>query len=119
MMNVTPKDATTAVCIQFGMNMDQIRGVNARRCYARPRQIAMYLSRELTGISLPGLGTYFCRDHTTVLYAWRRIRRLVEKDSEAAQVIGSCKEMAKVIAGRRADAVLAAVKNVPLVREVA
>lgn len=44
--------------------------------YARPRQIAMYLSRAMTDNSYPVIGRLFGdRDHTTVLYAYRKIRR--------------------------------------------
>jgi chromosomal replication initiator protein len=47
------------------------------RAVARPRQIAMYLSRELTKQSFGEIGRRFgCRDHTTVLHACRQIDRL-------------------------------------------
>jgi len=52
----------------------------ARRV-ARPRQVAMYLSRKLTTRSLPEIGRRFGgRDHTTVLHACRRIEALCEED---------------------------------------
>ena len=49
---------------------------------AHPRQIAMYLCRELTGISLPKIGKEFGnRDHTTVMHAVNKISEELEKDS--------------------------------------
>jgi len=66
-------------------------------CKARtvvyPRQVAMYLCREQTKKSLPQIGRAFGRrDHTTVLYAHRKITRLIPKDSEVAA------DVAKVVA---------------------
>jgi chromosomal replication initiator protein len=52
------------------------------RDVARPRQIAMYLSRELTPKSLPCIGREFNRDHTTVIHALRQIERLRLIDGE-------------------------------------
>nr|WP_257265687.1 chromosomal replication initiator protein DnaA [Endozoicomonas sp. ONNA2] len=53
------------------------------RSVARPRQIAMALSKELTSHSLPEIGdAYGGRDHTTVLHACRKVKELVEVDSE-------------------------------------
>ena len=45
--------------------------------YARSRQIAMYLSREITGLSFPELGLRFRRDHTTVIHAWQVVPKKI------------------------------------------
>ena len=56
------------------------------RSLARPRQVAMSLSKELTEHSLPEIGDAFGgRDHTTVLHACRTIRGLCEKDIRMKQ----------------------------------
>ena len=60
---------------------------------ARPRQIAMFLAREMTGLSLPRLGTHFARDHTTILHAVRRITRLMEQDPAFADAVQGCREL--------------------------
>lgn len=53
------------------------------RSVARPRQVAMYLAKELTNHSLPEIGESFGgRDHTTVLHACRKIRELLESDAD-------------------------------------
>ena len=56
------------------------------RNVVRPRQMAMYLCRELTNHSLPEIGEAFGgRDHTTVLHGWRKIRELVASNEEIAR----------------------------------
>ena len=53
------------------------------RSVARPRQVAMALSKELTNHSLPEIGEAFGgRDHTTVLHACRKIKELLESDAD-------------------------------------
>jgi|AntRauTorckE6833_2_1112554.scaffolds.fasta_scaffold00096_50 chromosomal replication initiator protein len=55
---------------------------------AFPRQIAMYLSRELTDLSLPHIGDEFGgRDHTTVIHAYNKIEQKIEDDSKFANVV--------------------------------
>jgi chromosomal replication initiator protein len=55
---------------------------NRSRTVARPRQIAMALAKELTNHSLPEIGKAFGgKDHTTVLYATRKIQELKESDN--------------------------------------
>jgi chromosomal replication initiator protein len=59
----------------FGISMDEICGPGKTKAVAQPRQIAMYLCRELTDLSLPKIGqTFGGRDHTTVMHADRKIR---------------------------------------------
>ena len=55
------------------------------RTFARPRQIAMYLAKQLTSRSLPEIGRRFGgRDHTTVMHGVRKIEELMQKDSQIA-----------------------------------
>ncbi|MFZ0834743.1 MAG: chromosomal replication initiator protein DnaA [Mycobacterium sp.] len=64
--------ATTAE--YFETNVEELHGPGKARPLAQARQIAMYLCRELTDLSLPKIGQAFGRDHTTVMYAERKIR---------------------------------------------
>jgi hypothetical protein len=50
------------------------------RTVARPRQIAMFLAKQLTSRSLPEIGRKFDRDHTTVMHAVRKIEELITQD---------------------------------------
>ncbi len=59
----------------FGTSIDDLCGPGKARPLAQARQIAMYLCRELTDLSLPKIGQTFGRDHTTVMYADKKIRK--------------------------------------------
>jgi chromosomal replication initiator protein len=68
----------------FGVTVDDLRSQNRSRPIVQARQIAMYLTRDLTDLSLPRVGAIFGgRDHTTVLHAWNKI---VGQLSEKRQV---------------------------------
>jgi chromosomal replication initiator protein len=62
----------------FGLSMEDLCGSSRSRVLVTARQIAMYLCRELTDMSLPKIGQQFGgRDHTTVMHADRKIRSLM------------------------------------------
>ncbi|SEN08644.1 chromosomal replication initiator protein DnaA [Nonomuraea pusilla] len=62
----------------FGISIDDLCGTSRSRALVNARQIAMYLARELTELSLPKIGQQFGgRDHTTVMHAERKIRSLI------------------------------------------
>ncbi|HET8614999.1 MAG TPA: chromosomal replication initiator protein DnaA [Actinomycetales bacterium] len=62
----------------FGLTIDDLCGQSRSRVLVNARQIAMYLCRELTELSLPKIGQQFGgRDHTTVMHAERKIRQLM------------------------------------------
>ncbi len=62
----------------FGLSVDDLCGTSRSRVLVTARQIAMYLCRELTDLSLPKIGQHFGgRDHTTVMHAERKIRSLM------------------------------------------
>ncbi len=62
----------------FGLSIDELTGPSRGRHLVMARQIAMYLCRELTALSLPKIGAQFGnRDHTTVMYADRKINQLL------------------------------------------
>jgi chromosomal replication initiator protein len=62
----------------FGLTMEDLCGASRSRVLVTARQIAMYLCRELTELSLPKIGQLFGgRDHTTVMHADRKIRQLM------------------------------------------
>ena len=64
----------------FGLTIDDLCGGSRSRVLVTARQIAMYLCRELTDLSLPKIGQQFGnRDHTTVMHAERKIRQLMSE----------------------------------------
>jgi chromosomal replication initiator protein len=74
------------VARQFGTHVNDLRGDRRTQSIAYARQIAMYLSRDLTEASLPQIGDRFGgRHHTTVLYAVNKVDRLL-KDGHDRQL---------------------------------
>ena len=72
----------------FEIGVSDLRGKKRVKLFAYPRQIAIYLTRELTDLSSPQVGEYFGgRDHTTVLHAYNKIRQDVEKNIETKRVV--------------------------------
>ena len=63
----------------FSFAVDDLCGASRTQALATARQIAMYLCRELTDLSLPKIGAEFGRDHTTVMHADRKIRQLMNE----------------------------------------
>lgn len=92
-MILTIRDVERAVCLRFRIPRDALRARNPKRLASRPRQIAMYLARELTGASYPRLGQYFERDHTSILYAWQKTKERMEKDAWLKTEIEGVKEI--------------------------
>ena len=65
----------------FGLSIDDLCGSSRSRGLVTARQIAMYLCRELTPLSLPKIGvTFGGKDHTTVMYAQRKILKEIKDD---------------------------------------
>lgn len=69
------------VCSYFGIKKEEILSSKRSQVITYPRQIAMYLCRELTDLSLPKIGEEFGgRDHTTVLHAYTKINKLIREN---------------------------------------
>ena len=82
------EDVKRVVCKRFMLNHRELVGSSRNRRVVRPRQIGMYLCREVTQRSLPEIGRKFGnRDHTTVLHALRKIKSLIEVDGEIAETV--------------------------------
>ena len=80
--SVTISDIQRTVADYFNMRLSDMQSARRARAVARPRQVAMYLSKQLTTRSLPEIGRKFGgRDHTTVMHAVKRIEELREIDS--------------------------------------
>jgi chromosomal replication initiator protein len=82
----------------FGVSMDDLKGHSRSRVLVNARQVAMYLCRELTDLSLPRIGQAFGgRDHTTVMHADRKIRQhMAERRSlynQIAELTNRIKQM--------------------------
>jgi chromosomal replication initiator protein len=73
---------------RFGVSLDELCGDKRSQNIVYPRQVAMYLSRELTDSSLPKIGKEFGgRDHTTVIHATSKIARLIKEDRSVYNLV--------------------------------
>ena len=70
---ITIPRITDIVCERYGIKADDVRSKKKPKEIAYPRQIAMYMCRKLTEEPLTGIGSYFGRDHTTVIHAIKKI----------------------------------------------
>ena len=77
-----------AVSDRFGLSVPELVSPRRSQAVAYPRQVAMYLSRELTDASLPKIGKEFGgRDHTTVMHANAKITRLISEDRSVYNLV--------------------------------
>ena len=89
---VTILDIQKTVGAHFNMRLEDFAAKKRTRAVAFPRQIAMYLSRELTDFSLPKIGTEFGgRDHSTVIHAHEKISTMLKDDKVIQQDIQDIK----------------------------
>jgi len=76
------------VCREFSLTLSQLKAKDNRRAVAYPRQIAMYLAKELTTASLPQIGREFGgKHHTTVLHSISKIGELRKSDRDLNRLI--------------------------------
>lgn len=91
---VTVEEIQRKVAEHFSVRLSDLLGPKRVRTLARPRQIAMYLSKQLTDRSLPDIGRRFGgRDHTTILHGVSRIEELRQKDPQMAEDIELLRRM--------------------------
>jgi chromosomal replication initiator protein len=85
---VSIKRIQDLVAERFGLSLDELCGDKRSQNIVYPRQVAMYLSRELTDSSLPKIGKEFGgRDHTTVIHATSKIARLIREDRSVYNLV--------------------------------
>ncbi len=74
-IEITASTIMAVTAEYFNTTLEELTGPGKARPLAQARQIAMYLCRELTDLSLPKIGQAFGRDHTTVMYAEKKVRK--------------------------------------------
>lgn len=90
---ITPEKIIEIVSKYYNVKSDEFQSQKRTRNIAYPRQIAMFLCRELTDMSLPKIGDEFGgRDHTTVLHAYDKISEEIQNDSEFKSIIEDIKK---------------------------
>ena len=91
---VTIEEIQKRVAEHFNVRVADMHSARRARAVARPRQVAMYLSKQLTSRSLPEIGRKFGgRDHTTVMHAVRRIEEIKSLDPSFAEDVDLLRRM--------------------------
>ncbi|PLT29500.1 chromosomal replication initiator protein DnaA [Peribacillus deserti] len=94
---ITIMDIQKAVGEHFQVKLEDFKAKKRTKSVAFPRQIAMYLSRELTDFSLPKIGEEFGgRDHTTVIHAHEKISKLIQSDVQFQRQLQEINDRLKV-----------------------
>ncbi|OZB93737.1 chromosomal replication initiator protein DnaA [Paenibacillus sp. XY044] len=93
---ITIQDIQQKVGEYYNLKLEDFKARKRTKAVAFPRQIAMYLSRELTDFSLPKIGEAFGgRDHTTVIHAHEKISQSLKEDQDLFKVINNITEKIK------------------------
>ena len=95
--NPTPELILQEVAAFYSVPAERIRGNAKTRDVVAPRQAAIYLIRELTGMSLPEIGRFMGRDHTTALYAINKVEERLQSEPGLA---GELKDLKQNIRNR-------------------
>jgi chromosomal replication initiator protein len=91
---VSIEDIQKRVAEHFNIRVSDMHSARRARSIARPRQVAMYLAKQLTTRSLPEIGRKFGgRDHTTVMHAVRKVEELSAQDASFAEDIELLRRM--------------------------
>ena len=91
---ITIEDIQKRVAEHFNIRLADMHSARRARAVARPRQVAMYLAKQLTSSSLPEIGRKFGgRDHTTVMHAVKKVEQLRETDATFAEDIDLLRRM--------------------------
>jgi chromosomal replication initiator protein len=91
---VTIQEIQKKVAEHWNIRVTEMSSVRRSRNIARPRQVAMYLAKQLTSKSLPEIGRHFGdRDHTTVMHAVARVTELISKDAAFADDVELLRRM--------------------------
>ncbi|QSZ27370.1 chromosomal replication initiator protein DnaA [Aceticella autotrophica] len=92
---ITIKLIQEEVCKFFNIRYEDFKSKKRTKTIAYPRQMAMYLSREMTDLSLPKIGEEFNKDHTTVIHAYEKISNDIKNDDTLKKQIDELKKRIK------------------------
>ena len=91
---ITIEDIQKRVAEHYNIRLADMHSARRARAVARPRQVAMYLAKQLTTRSLPEIGRKFGgRDHTTVMHAVKKVEELRQSDNTIAEDIDLLRRM--------------------------
>ncbi|MFH1771681.1 MAG: chromosomal replication initiator protein DnaA [Candidatus Omnitrophota bacterium] len=90
---LSPDNIIEKVAAFYGLSKEELKKSKRSKNIVMPRQVAMYLIRELTELSLPEIGRLFgAKHHTTILYAFRKISSDIKTDKHLKQAVNALSE---------------------------
>ena len=90
---ISTNDIQRAVAEYFNVRVTDLRSKKRERNISLPRQVAMYLCKELTNLSLEDIGKSFGgRDHSTVIHAQKKIEKICKENNEISTAIKQIKK---------------------------
>ena len=103
---ISLQDVADAVTRYYGITVEDLRTADRSAMKARPRQVYMYLSREMTPARLRDIGDFIEREHTTCYTGWENISKLKATDTELAYDIGVIASEIRTVVGAGAPDVM-------------
>ena len=90
---ITPELIIDCVADYYGMSADMVRSDSRKKEIAQARHVAVYLTREMTSLSLPRIGDAFGRDHSTIINSCDKITKQLENQPDMKGTIADLKKM--------------------------
>jgi chromosomal replication initiator protein len=87
---ITPSEILRVVAAHYGLKLSDLKQKSNAKTIAFPRQVAMYLCKELTDLSYPEIGKLFAdKHHSTVMYSVQQIKKMIDADAQFARTVDS------------------------------
>jgi len=87
---ITPTEILRVVAAHYGLKVTDIKAKSNAKTIAFPRQVAMYMCKELTDLSYPEIGKLFNdKHHSTVMYSVQQIKKMLDSDQQFARTVDS------------------------------
>jgi len=96
---LTVREIQEQTAAAFGLDVDQLLSASRAEPVAWPRQVAMYLARELTDATLPAIGRAFGKNHSTVVHACRRTADRMAAEPESYEAVRNLTEQLRSVRG--------------------
>ena len=90
---ITPELIIDCVADYYSLSADMLRGDSRKKEIALARHVAVYLTREMTGLSLPRIGDAFGRDHSTIINSCDKITKQLENQPDMKGAIADLKKI--------------------------
>ena len=90
---ITPELIIDCVADYYSLSADMLRGDSRKKEIALARHVAVYLTREMTGLSLPRIGDAFGRDHSTIINSCDKVTKMLDTSSDMKSSIADLKKI--------------------------